>query len=131
MVCRIGMVTRSQADGPRTNAETSTLSADEVFDLLGHRHRRVLLACLTRSEQPLHQRTIAIEIACRDDDRSREDVSEIEIDRVQTALHHSHVPKLRDHGIVSTTGEGLLVLEDGFDHLEPHLDLVGELVGYQ
>lgn len=123
------MAMTSHTDGSRSNAETATPTVEEVFDLLGHRYRRVLLTCLRQSELPLHRQTIAAEIASREDERSREDLGEAEIERVATALYHSHVPKLRDHGIVSSVGDSdVLVLEDAAERLEPHLDLVAEQV---
>lgn len=123
------MATTRHTDDSRSSVETDVPTTDEVFDLLGHRYRRVLLACLRQSEWPLHQRTIAIEIARRGDERSREDLTETEIERVETALYHSHVSKLRDHGIVSSVGDSdVLVLEDAVEHLEPHLDLIAEPV---
>lgn len=104
--------------------ETVQPSPDIVFDLLGHRYRRLLLVCLRETDRPLQLRTVAEEIAAWDDARAPADVPEPEVARVRSMLYHGHVPKLREHEIVSFDREDdTVTLEARATHLDPYLDL--------
>lgn len=98
-------------------------AVDAIFDLLGHCHRRRLLACLRATEGSLPLARIAAEIATWDDDRSPEFVDEGEIQRVRSMLYHGHVPKLREHDVVEfDPGRDEVSLQGRVEYLFPYLD---------
>lgn len=72
-----------------------------VLRVLDHPRRRYLVTTLVngRSEAPL--RELATEIAAREHDKPVTAVTERERAGVHTSLHHSHVPRLVDLGIVT------------------------------
>ena len=83
-------------------AEVKTdLDLGAVLRVLDHPRRRYLVTTLVngRSEAPL--RTLATEIAAREHDKTVTAVTGRERDLVHTSLHHSHVPRLADAGIVT------------------------------
>lgn len=105
----------------QTRLESLPPPTDAVFDMLGHRYRRLLLVSLLRSDGARPLGSIARDVAARDDDRPGEALPEPEIEKVRSMLHHGHVPKLLEHDVVSWEGERL-VLEDRVEHLVPYLE---------
>lgn len=92
---------RSEAAGADERETRSALDLSAVLRVLDHPRRRYLVTTLVNghSEAPLQQ--LAIEIAARERDKTVADVTERERDQVHTSLHHSHVPRLVDAGIVT------------------------------
>ena len=82
------------------NAESSPESAsgdrDELFEVLAHRQRRRVLGVLRSAEGSLTLTEAALELARRSD----EPVSEERVDRIRVSLHHWHLPKLAEAGLV-------------------------------
>ena len=71
-------------------SEETTLSVEERYTLLADPHRQRVIECLDRSSDELGIETLADRIADRTDDR----------DRILLSLHHNHLPRLDDHGII-------------------------------
>lgn len=78
---------------------SDSLSLGELFDLLSSQRRRHVLDFLSETVAPTTIGTLAGEVASREsgdhDERLQEDVG-----RIRTSLHHSHVPKLVDYGVL-------------------------------
>lgn len=76
-------------------------SIDAVFDLLAHDARRAAVACLTSRNRPVALADLAADVADRTSDRPRSERSTEAVSKIQTALHHVHLPKLADAGVVA------------------------------
>lgn len=90
--------------------EEATLSEDVVADALADPRRRVLLAYLDECEFPVPREELAEQIAAAEGgaDVSTERRREIEI-----GLHHAHLPRLDDAGIVEYDRRSdMVVLEE-------------------
>ncbi|MBZ6496188.1 DUF7344 domain-containing protein [Natrinema longum] len=79
--------------GPHTSRLT------ETFDLLSHPYRRYVLYYLTRESEAVGIDTLAAVIANWDGDGTKTPPGSGRRD-VETALRHTHLPKLADAGIV-------------------------------
>lgn len=110
-------------------ASVSTPRLDETFDLLTHPHRRYILYYLTRESERVEIETLATAIAAWDGgptgtDR-RTDPNDVEI-----ALHHMHLPKLADAGIITfDANTGCIELRELNGH-GPVLDEAARIEGY-
>jgi hypothetical protein len=93
---------QSETAGTVDEGEVKTdLDLGAVLRVLDHPRRRYLVTRLVngRSEAPLSE--LATEIAAREHDKPVTDVTPREESAVHTSLHHSHVPRLVDSGIVT------------------------------
>lgn len=68
--------------------------------LLSHTHRRALVGCLAEHEEPVALADAAADVAARETGEPIPDLSPEDVERIHLALHHSHVPKLSEEGIV-------------------------------
>ena len=75
-------------------------SLDAVFKLLSSQRRRHLLHCLKGRDAPAELGDLAEEIAARENDVSTAAVTAKEAKRVHLSLYHTHVPKLKDAGVL-------------------------------
>ncbi|MFC5368172.1 DUF7344 domain-containing protein [Salinirubrum litoreum] len=92
---------RRAAVGTDEGEVRTDLDLGAVLRVLDHPRRRYLVTTLVngRSEAPLAE--LATEIAARERDKPVTDVTPRERASVHTSLHHSHVPRLVDLGIVT------------------------------
>jgi len=84
----------SNEDGEQKG--TVTLTESERYRLLSEKRRRVALGVLAERTTPVGIDELAAEIVSRESDS--EDSEHVE--RVATLLHHNHLPKLSDSGII-------------------------------
>ena len=95
------------------------LQASTIFDLLSDQRRRYVLHYLTRRIGAVNVGEVAEQIVLWEDEPTRD-----RYERVCTALVHTHLPKLRDAGVVDycpaleTVG-----VRDDADRLAPYLRL--------
>lgn len=83
------------------------LSLDEVLTLLSDRYRRHCLACLDGLPAPVSLEGLTDQVAGREFQQPPDKVSMIKRTQIATALHHTHLPKLEEAGIiVYDTDEG-------------------------
>lgn len=81
---------------------------DEWFTLLADRERRHLLYCLQHSPSPIELSAL---VACVASFRGAE---EVDGSRVRTRLHHSHLPRLAETGLVEYDSDaGLVTVTSG------------------
>lgn len=85
------------------------VSVDDIFDALADRRRRRLLRCLLDHDGALNLQAAAGELACADRDAPARDLSDDEIERVYASLHHVHVPRLEDAGLLAHDRECELI----------------------
>lgn len=80
-----------------TNGRTGGLTTSERHELLASERRRVTLEVLADRAAPVDLREIAREVAARE---VGVDGSEEATKRVALTLHHTHLPKMADLGVL-------------------------------
>ncbi|WP_135364930.1 DUF7344 domain-containing protein [Halosimplex halophilum] len=93
---------------------TASDETDALFAVLSNADRRFVLSHLAQRETPPALDPLAGALATWNDDRSREDA--------RIALHHVHLPKLEDAGLV-TYGDTVELTDDA----DASLDLVDDV----
>ncbi|QLH81020.1 DUF7344 domain-containing protein [Halosimplex pelagicum] len=88
---------------------TSTAETDELFAVLSDSNRRFVLSHLAQRETPPALDPLAGALAEWNDDLTREDA--------RIALHHVHLPKLGDAGLVEYD-ETVRLTDDAADSLD-------------
>lgn len=102
-----------------TPTTQGTLSPSTIFSLLAEERRRYTLQYLGRRVGAVPLGEVAEQIALREDDPSRD-----RYERVITGLHHIHVPRLCDAGVIRYDPEReTLKRLPAADKLTPYLDL--------
>lgn len=81
-----------------TRASTDDLTESERHRLLEVDRRRYALAALSEHEGPVDLDDLAADVAAREEGVDEDDPSVL--DTMATALHHIHLPKLSDAGVV-------------------------------
>lgn len=98
-----------------TPLQQSDLSMDVAFDVLADGRRRAVLSYLLQYErraslEELADHVLATEPAVTDD-------------RARATLHHLHLPKLADAGVITYDGEQrMAVATDSIRTLKPYLE---------
>ncbi|MCO8244951.1 MULTISPECIES: hypothetical protein [unclassified Haladaptatus] len=79
-------------------SSTDELTASDLHSLLAVERRRLILDILTEGVTTVELKELVVEVVEREDgiDTTDEDV----IDRVTIGLHHNHLPRLDDAGLV-------------------------------
>lgn len=90
-----------------------------LFEVLAVRRRRIALSVLTERELPIDVGTLGQAVA----ERERSAPDEQTVHRVRMSLHHAHLPKLADAGLVEYDWERCVV-EESVDELGSLLDSV-------
>ena len=104
--------------------EEIPLSVDAMLDILANAHRRYLLAFLR--EQPGN--TASFEAAAKHiiTEVGRDQGAQPNHDEVQVDLHHHHLPKLADAGVVEYDVRSQTIRYEVTDRLEDMFDRVRE-----
>lgn len=79
--------------------ETEWKGWDEILASLAHKRRRIILSVLAEYERPLSRVALAREIAAHETE-NEQSVASATIDNLCLSLHHFHLPKLVDAGLV-------------------------------
>ena len=95
---------------------------DELFGVLGDDRRRTALACLVDATAPLPLPALAERVADREGGGTT-------VDDLIVELHHVHVPRLRDVGLVRVDGEGVGRRVAAVEDLRARLGPLSEAVG--
>ena len=74
---------------------------NEVLTLLSDRYRRHALACLDGLPEPVALEDLTDQVAGREFQQPPDKVSMLKRTEIATALHHTHLPKLEDAGVIS------------------------------
>lgn len=83
-----------------TLGSLSLVETAKVFDALSHPLRLRTIRVLDGFDTPLTVKDLAVEIIRAQRDGSAEEISKEQVEQVHAMLHHHHVPKLVDHGLV-------------------------------
>ena len=98
------------------------LTQDVLFDILSSARRRYVLHVLnTKGEMELTE--LAEHVAARENDIEVEELTKQQRKRVYVSLYQTHVPKLRDAGLVAYDEDGQVVsLRSNANDLARYLD---------
>lgn len=114
-----GKSMNTKPDDSANGTSTENLSPTMIFDLLAHDHRRYTLHYLSQRVGAVSLGDLAEQIAIWEADSTHDNY-----ERVLTGLHHTHLPKLADAGVVCYNVEQETVeLLEAVDSLTPHLTL--------
>lgn len=90
-------MSRSTGDGSRRFAALSHLSDDEYYRLIAAERRREVVDVLSGRSEPIELSDLAAGIAARERGTEPE---ERFVEQVAVTLHHVHLPKLADAGVI-------------------------------
>lgn len=93
-----------EANTVRELAELSTPEAELLKAATDPRRRAALLTLRTQGDLPLSD--LATLVAAREEDVSPSEVTGSKLDSVLTTLHHNHVPRLVEAGLVACERDG-------------------------
>lgn len=88
-----------RTDGDPRTGEQATIQPSDHHSLLAVARRQLALDVLAETTSAVDLETLASEIAVRE--VGRDDVAGATIDDVVADLHHVHLPKLADFGLLS------------------------------
>ena len=106
-------MTLSPSDSPDGPQETTTLTTAERSRLLGAERRRTVLDIVEDRSPPLDLGTLATAVGAVELDDVEPDPATIE--RISITLHHNHLPRLADAGVLD------------YDPTSNHVTAVGDL----
>lgn len=92
-------MTECGTDG-ETPETPDRLPQSDCFDILADQRRCYLIDCLQECETPIALTDLAEEVAIRENDSPGTDVPAQHAERIATSLHHVHIPRLADAGVV-------------------------------
>lgn len=116
------MVGASRKD--ETEWQDAVADRSLVFDLLADEHRRHAIAYLATCEESVPISELAAEVATRIADRPQTAISTQRTRSIAIDLHHKHVPKLAEAGVVEYDREcGLVNLAEADAVVEGALSL--------
>ncbi|MFC6824586.1 DUF7344 domain-containing protein [Halopelagius fulvigenes] len=78
---------------------------DDYFAVLGEKHRDAVVEILADEDRSVHLLALAERVAAETRDVSLDDLTPKEVQRVELSLHHNHLPKLDEAGIVEYASE--------------------------
>jgi len=97
--------------------ETDADNWDEILDALTHQRRRIALAILRDQDEPMERRRLARAIATEESVRQFTPDTE-SIKTVCASLHHVHLPKLQQTGLVACDADAGTVAYEGHPALD-------------
>lgn len=102
-----------------------SLTTDQAFDLLGDGTRRRALAALQATDGAISLDELAEATASRAEDVTPGELSADRWERTAASLHHCHLPKLADAGVVDyDIVENQVEPTDEVEALEPYFELI-------
>lgn len=107
------------------DASGGSRRVDEVLSLLSDRYRRHALACLDGLPVPVALESLTDQVAGREYQQPPDGVSMMKRTQIATALHHTHLPKLEESGIIAYDDEAGEVTDVTIDDtMEGFLDKI-------
>ena len=122
-----GLETNGHCSSWEDEETASDPALDALFDALGHRHRRLVLAHL-REEPRASIGALARHVVSEERGTPPEAAPPPDRRGVTIALHHAHLPKLEDVGLIEYGGDGGDVTRSKrSDHVDALLDAAERL----
>lgn len=105
-----------------SESEHRRLSQNEVYDLLSNPRRRFVISYLREHGRPIELTALAREVAAWENDVPAEELTDQQEKRVYVSLYQTHIPKLRNAGIVEyDSDDGEIQLTRTVGQLERYL----------
>lgn len=73
---------------------------DRTLDACGHKHRRIVLATLADQRQPQSIDDLTDAVRKHNHHLPRTEMDDEAVDRIRAGLHHVHLPKLAEAGVI-------------------------------
>lgn len=108
---------------------SSNTSLDEIFDVLTHPYRRYVLYYLRAHSEVVTIDTLTAMLA-NELDGSSTPAESGPTEHVEVALHHTHLPKLADAGLITVAQDGQSVELDGRTGRGQFIDHAARIDGY-
>ncbi|WP_418286026.1 DUF7344 domain-containing protein [Halorubrum sp. DTA46] len=108
---------------------SNTASLGETFDLLTHPYRRYVLYYLRTHSEVVAIDTLTAMLANELEDPSATAANDT-TERIEIALHHMHLPKLADAGLITFARGGQSVAFDGINGHGQFIDQAARVDGY-
>ncbi|WP_435177722.1 DUF7344 domain-containing protein [Halorussus sp. AFM4] len=106
-------------------AVAATLTTDQAFELLADGRRRRAVAALRETDGATTLGDLAEATAARVDGVDRAAVPTDRRERVAASLHHCHLPKLADAGVVEyDPDESRVVPTEAAEELDPYFEVI-------
>lgn len=101
------------------------LTPDAVFDVLRNPRRQLALAYLRQQDRPVTLTELARRVTAGEVGVSPSEVETDRVDRVRASLHHTHLPKLANLGLVEYLDDDRHTVSatERMETLEPDMDL--------
>lgn len=113
--------------GDQNHSMSQSPSIGDLFDALSTARCRYVLYLLLENEYS-NVTDLALQIAAWEEDRSVEEVSDGEHERVSLSLMHNHLPRLADYGFVEyDRRSGDIVRAAGFEAVDDAVEQVREI----
>ncbi|MFC6835961.1 DUF7344 domain-containing protein [Halomarina ordinaria] len=113
----------TRSAGPDDSGES--LSEDDVFEVLSNGRRRYAYHYLKQAGEEVDIRELTDHVTAREYDKPPEALTATERNRVSTALHQFHLPKMDDCGFVEYDARrGEVALSPSASDLEVYVDVV-------
>ena len=85
------------------------IELDTVLDVGEHKHRHVVLAALADQQQPVPTNNLTNAIVKHNHQTPLTEAADETVTQIQIALHHVHLPKLAETGLIQYDSERQLV----------------------
>ena len=105
------------------------ISADELFAVLSDARRLQVLLCLREQRRPITFAELC-EAVIERESGSLDGGVDLDDHLVTTTLHHVHLPKLREVGLVRWTDDGMIAYDNAREVVESLLELVEQTDGF-
>ncbi|AEH37150.1 DUF7344 domain-containing protein [Halopiger xanaduensis] len=116
--------TRESGEIPKAEIATPVedISVDVIFELISHQRRHAILDLLLTYDQSLTITDLRNEIVEKEEDTEITEISSEQVKQVHISLHHVHIPKLEEKGIVNYDSDRSIVEPtEKLSQLEPFL----------
>lgn len=124
MVPVLKSILGGRPDGTSPSDSTS-VGTETLFEVLGNRRRRHVIEVLRHRGEQVPLDRLAEEVAARENDTDRADVSATQRKRVYTALQQTHLPKMDRAGVLTfDKADGTVVPSETISEFTVYLDVV-------
>ncbi|MYL17488.1 hypothetical protein GLW36_12650 [Halorubrum terrestre] len=107
----------------QVESNDSTLSSDEIHELLSNSRRRQTIHVMKRDDGTADLSTLAEEVAAWENDKPVAEVTSDERHLVYTSIQQNHIPQMERAGVI-THQRGELELTDEAEELDIYMDIV-------
>ncbi len=112
------------AVGGQEENETVQLEKDDLFHILQNQRRRRVLKYLQDADEAVDMRDIAEQVAAWENDKTVQQITSDERQRVYIALYQSHLPKLDEKGVLNyNQSRGIVERTELANQFDPYLDV--------